>query len=249
MQTADQQPTPHEEIGQPLGFRTALENLLKQPERIVLEIHQGRWKAPLGIMLAMAALCLPAYGLTLGLFSGGVQLWAAPLKVLLGVLFSAAICFPSLFIFACLSGSSAGVRETAAILASGVALLALLLLGFAPVSWIFAQSTASIGFMGGLSLAILGLAFRYGVGFILRAFTLLNSQHRRHLMVWSSIFALVLLQMTATLRPILGTSDRLLPEEKKFFLTHWVESMEDSLTPDSARRGHTGRQRTPADVR
>ena len=39
------------------------------------------------------------------------------------------------------------------------------------------------------------------------------------------IFVLVLLQITEALRPILGTSDDLLPKEKKFFLSHWVESV------------------------
>jgi hypothetical protein len=31
--------------------------------------------------------------------------------------------------------------------------------------------------------------------------------------------------MTTTLRPIIGRSDHFLPQEKKFFLTHWVESL------------------------
>jgi hypothetical protein len=31
--------------------------------------------------------------------------------------------------------------------------------------------------------------------------------------------------MTTTLRPIVGRSDRFLPGEKKFFLTHWLESL------------------------
>jgi hypothetical protein len=31
--------------------------------------------------------------------------------------------------------------------------------------------------------------------------------------------------MTTTLRPILGHSDHFLPKEKKFFVTHWAESL------------------------
>jgi hypothetical protein len=42
-------------------------------------------------------------------------------------------------------------------------------------------------------------------------------------LVWSIIFVLVALQMTTALRPILGTSETLLPTEKKFFLRHWVD--------------------------
>jgi hypothetical protein len=48
------------------------------------------------------------------------------------------------------------------------------------------------------------------------------------LRVWTLIFVLVLLQMTAALRPILGTSDAFLPAEKKFFVSHWTDSLKAS---------------------
>jgi hypothetical protein len=46
------------------------------------------------------------------------------------------------------------------------------------------------------------------------------------LRVWTLIF--MLLQMTAALRPILGTSDAFLPAEKKFFVSHWTDSLKAS---------------------
>lgn len=46
-----------------------------------------------------------------------------------------------------------------------------------------------------------------------------------HVRLWNLIFVLVCLQMTATLRPIIGTSDMFLPREKKFFIAHWIDSM------------------------
>jgi len=48
---------------------------------------------------------------------------------------------------------------------------------------------------------------------------------RNQLKSWSLIFILVGLQMTTTLRPIIGHSDQFLPREKKFFLTHWLDSL------------------------
>lgn len=42
---------------------------------------------------------------------------------------------------------------------------------------------------------------------------------------------LVTLQMTTSLRPILGRSELLLTQEKKFFLQHWFETMDQSLKP------------------
>ena len=42
------------------------------------------------------------------------------------------------------------------------------------------------------------------------------------------LFVLVLLQMTAALRPILGTADAFLPTKKKFFVSHWTDSLKSS---------------------
>jgi hypothetical protein len=45
------------------------------------------------------------------------------------------------------------------------------------------------------------------------------------LKIWMLIFTLVVIQMTTALRPIIGTADTFLPQEKKFFLAHWFEQM------------------------
>ena len=52
-----------------------------------------------------------------------------------------------------------------------------------------------------------------------------DESRRGQLKTWSVIFILVCLQMTTTLRPILGHSDHFLAKEKKFFLTHWADSL------------------------
>ena len=60
-----------------------------------------------------------------------------------------------------------------------------------------------------------------GLGFGLR-FLAAGS---RHLKTWTVIFVVVCLQMTTTLRPIVGHAERFLPTEKKFFIAHWWESL------------------------
>ena len=64
--------------------------------------------------------------------------------------------------------------------------------------------------------------------FLARGFEQLNARFGGGLRVWTLIFVLVLLQMTAALRPILGTSDTYLPTEKKFFVSHWTDSLKAS---------------------
>jgi hypothetical protein len=44
-----------------------------------------------------------------------------------------------------------------------------------------------------------------------------------HLVVWALMFLLVCLQMSTTLRPLIGTSAAFLPAEKQCFLAHWWE--------------------------
>ena len=45
------------------------------------------------------------------------------------------------------------------------------------------------------------------------------------LRTWVIIFVLVVLQMSAALRPLLGTSENFLPQQKKFFLSHWIQCL------------------------
>jgi len=158
-----------------------------------------------------------------GTFSRGDQLWIAPLKITVGLLLSTLICLPSLYIFGCLSGSQARLTEMAGLVAGLLALMALLLLGFAPVAWLFSESTQSICWMGGLHLVLWAIATGFGLRFVAAGFKATKARSPFGLVAWSIIFVLVMLQMTTALRPILGTADTLLPVEKKFFLKHWSD--------------------------
>ena len=205
-----------------------IETLLKFPGRIIYEL-QNNWRAGLsGWLLAFALIGMAAYGLVVGSFSGGPQMWIAPAKLALGTLFSILICLPSLYIFAGLAGIDVRVRTVAGVLFAAVALSALLLIGFAPVAWIFSQSTDSIPFMGGLHLILWVIAIGFGLRLIGAMGGLSAASAGGQMKLWSLIFILVCLQMTTTLRPIIGRSDRFLPGEKKFFLTHWSETLKGS---------------------
>ena len=209
------------------GVGAAVEAILHQPLRVSHHFRQLQGAASLtatfvGVALAAAL----AYGLAVGAFSGGTQWWAAPVKMAVGLLASALICLPSLFIFACLSGSTARLREVVGLLAGLLALMTILLVGFAPVAWVFSQSTESVVAMGVLHLAFGAVA----TGFALRFLDVGLSERGGQLggvRIWMVIFVLVLVQMTTALRPLLGTADTFLPTEKRFFLSHWSECLRD----------------------
>ena len=208
----------------PISTWSLVECLLKHPKQVLHEISHGKQKQITMLQLGIACFCLLAYGLTVGLFSGGEQLWAAPVKITSGMLLSCLICFPSLYIFSCLSGLDLSVGELGGALTGSITIASLLLLGFAPVSWIFSESTESIMFMGSLHLILWGISICLGLRFLLSAYRHTYESNHTMLITWCIIFVFVCLQMTTTLRPILGTSDSFLPQEKMFFMQHWISS-------------------------
>jgi hypothetical protein len=138
---------------------------------------------------------------------------------------SAGICLPSLYLFTCLSGSQARLIEVGGLLAGLLMLMTILLIGFAPVAWIFSQSTESLAWMGTLHLIFWFVATLFGVRFMKAGFSHANAKSHAGLNVWIVIFLLVALQMTTALRPILGKSDTFFPTEKKFFVGHWLDCL------------------------
>lgn len=202
-----------------------LETLLKRPAQLLESLRQAGSSRFLLVLTFTALLSLAAYGLMIGTFSGGAQLWAAPVKVSLGALASVLICLPSLFIFTCLTGAEVTLRGVAGALSTVIALTALLLIGFAPVAWVFSQSTDSVAFMGALHLVFWLVALGFGLRLLRIFMGLLQMPGGMHLRIWTIIFLLVTLQMSTALRPIVGRADDLLPVEKKFFVTHWIEQL------------------------
>ena len=178
-------------------------------------------------LVLAATVCYLVFGLLVGTFHMGVQLWAAPLKITVGVFFSALLCLPSLYIFSCLNGLRTRFTAVAGVLAAIVSLTGLLLLGFSPIIWIFAQSTESAPFIGALLLGFWVLSALVGLSLLPKLGVFLEVQSVGYLRLWMVIFLLVTLQMSTSLRPLVapGPGDRFLPTGKKFFLTHWFDQL------------------------
>jgi hypothetical protein len=213
-----------------LDIRSLFEALLRSPRTLVGRLSEPGSGAVLPF-LGIAVISMIAFGLVLGSFAMGSQLWAAPLKITAGLLIAGVICYPSLYIFGCLAGSRAGAGQLAATLAGMLALAGLLLLGFAPAVWIFTQATDAFGFMGALALIPWFVALAFGFRFLESAMALTGAGSRGPVVVWSCIFLMVTLQMTTSLRPILGRDERFLTDEKKFFVQHWIDSADKVVEP------------------
>jgi hypothetical protein len=207
------------------GLVSAVEAVLRQPRRVMYQLRQPGCGRLSTTLVLVALVCSLIYGVVVGTFSGGEQLWAAPVKIAVGLLLSALICLPSLYIFSCLGGSQARLAGVAGLVTGTLALTTVLLIGFAPVAWVFSQSTESVAAMGALHLVFGGIAAYFGLRFLHAAYVHLDARSTGGLKAWMLILILVVLQMTTALRPIVGKAETFWPTEKRFFLTHWVQCL------------------------
>lgn len=194
-----------------------LGELLKRPGGVLYELKSGRFGPVCSALFLVAFLSLAVYGFVAGSLSGGDQLVLAPAKIIIGTALCVLICLPSLYIFLCLSGVDAHVREVAGELLASVCLTSLLLIGFAPVAWVFSQSTDSVPLMGFLHILFWTVALWFGLRLIGRSSPGAGGSG---LTVWIIIYVVVSLQMMTSLRPIIGHAPTVLPTEKQFFLQH-----------------------------
>jgi hypothetical protein len=211
-----------------VSFARTIDTLLKRPLSL-LQLLQHEDGGKVGRHLLVLSIgCLGIFGFILGLTSGDRQLWSAPLKIISGVAVSGLITLPSLYIFSCLNGLDVSLRSVAAVLGASLALVSLLLIGLAPVLWIFTQSTDSLVFLGFLSLFFWGGSLAFGLGLIFKGVNACGIKGGEYLKIWAAIFTLVTLQMSTALRPIIGEAETLLPQEKKFFVNHWMDELYDA---------------------
>ena len=129
------------------NFIAAVECVLRHPRRVMFQLREPGAGKLIAALLFISIVCSLAYGAVVGSFSCGVQWWAAPVKIAGGLLISALICLPSLYIFAGLSGAKVRLAELFGLVAGLLTLMTVLLIGFAPVAWIFSQSTNSLAWM------------------------------------------------------------------------------------------------------
>lgn len=209
----------------PLEQRTLLgmaDALLKAPANVAYELNTSG-SAVLRLVVLVTG-CMAMTGIVIAAFSGGYQFLAVPLKLSLGLLCGALLCLPSLYIFSCLSDVRHSFRGVAAALLMGLGVQALLLTGFAPIAWVFSQSTNSPSFMGGLYLLFYAVSAAFGLGLTSRVLAR-EGRGVAGLWVWHLMFVVVILQLTTTLRPLIGPFETSFPAPKCFFLAHWIESL------------------------
>jgi hypothetical protein len=205
-------------------------SLLKAPIKVAdtIALQRKELVSAAVSLLVVAVVCHAVFGFAVGLFGGWSVALMDVVKAPLVAVCSLLLCFPSLYVFACVAGSPLSISQTVALGCSCLAMVGLLLVGLAPVAWLFAVSTESLPFIVILTLFIWLIALSFAARYVgkLRANPLFQKQ--AGIKMWFLILIIVTLQMTTCMRPMLAK-----PEKgwwtggKQFFLSHFGSMFEE----------------------
>jgi len=140
--------------------------------------------------------------------------------------FSFVLCFPTLYVFATISGAKLSAARIAVLGLVFTATLGSLLAALSPILWLFSVSTEKAAFIVVLTCMFAALA----VGFVARPISAAVEKgivaKPVGLNVWLVVFVVVALQTITLVRPMLaplGTPRT--PDGKCFFLMHFGKSV------------------------
>ena len=205
------------------------ENLLKDPLKVLTCFDRVSTFGFLVNILLINIVCLSAYGVIVGSFSGGIQWYMSPAKIIVGLILAIMFCFPSFYIFICLAGIDVKPGKALLVLLSSISVFSILIVGFAPIAWVFSQSTGTVFFIGFFHLLFWLISTLFGMRVLLKAASSLKCKNMFYPLFWILIFLITSLQMMTALRPMIGTADTILPKEKMFFMYHWGKLFSETI--------------------
>ena len=217
------------------------ENLLKDPLKVMGSFQKSPSLVILANILIVNIVCLLAYGIIVGSFSGGVQWYMSPLKIVIGMVLAVTFCYPSFYIFICLAGIDLKPASALLVLLSSISVFSILIVGFAPVAWVFSQSTNTVFFIGFFHIIFWFISTIFGMRVLVKAALSLRCRNLLYPLFWILIFVITSLQMMTALRPIIATSDSILPKEKMFFMYHWGKLFSETIEKTEGTKGDVRR--------
>ena len=228
-------PPPVPQLDQTVYVEGRISALLRAPLQIGQDLAEGKDLFRSGLYFLAVTLILHAiFGFAVGLFGGLSMGIMAAVKAPLIAFCSLLLCFPSLYVFSSVGGAPLNLGQTFMLGASCLAMVGILLIGLAPVAWLFAVSTESLPFVVMLIFVLWMVSVAFAVRYINKLKEVPLFRRTSGIGAWFVIFALVSLQMTTCLRPLLGKPDPARgwwTSEKKFFLAHYGSTFDDEKPP------------------
>jgi hypothetical protein len=88
--------------------------------------------------------------------------------------------------------------------------------------------------MACLHILLWFVALAFGLRLLSKSAVIAWGAATSNLGLWTCIYIIVCLQMMTAVRPIIGTSEDFLPQQKEFFLAHWLRVVGGTF--DQAKR-------------
>ncbi len=204
-----------------------LGELLRAPGELMgfAEGRANNWRLAAFLALVTVSGCA-LFGFAVGSF---VDLRVAALDAakMVGVAaFSFVLCYPTLYVFANISGSRLSAARLAFLGLVFTATLGSLLAALSPILWLFSVSTENVAFIVVLSCVLAALSLAFVVRPVVAAAQKGIVARTAGLHLWLVVFAIVALQAVTLVRPMLapiGTPRD--PDGKCFFLVHFGKSV------------------------
>jgi hypothetical protein len=193
-----------------VGVLAILEEFLKRSDQFLTNLAEEKdlntyfMNSNLAILLLSAA-----YGATMGLYSGGLQIIYSAVKVPILILLSLYLTVPSYYVLYSLLGGKRSLRQTVTLLLSGFTIMAIVLVAFVPVNLFFIittpRSSDAHSFTALLNIAIFTLGGFFALIYLVRGAKTLykepGEEWRPAFLVGSAILAFVGTQLAWVLRP------------------------------------------------
>ncbi len=211
--------------------------LLRERQQFLEEIRQGvKLKSKIFGLLISSIVFFGIYGAILGAYSTWMQCLVSAIKLPALYLLTLIICFPTLYFFNVMFGSKRTFQQYLTLLMTAMAMISVLLFGFAPVSLFFLLSSPNYNFFLVLNVAIMAITGFLGVSFIYQGMHFLSEQDAEGkdirlniLRFWLGLYAFVGTQLGWTLRPFFGSSGTAFQlfrnRESNFYLSLWQSIM------------------------
>ncbi len=209
--------------------------LLRERETFIQEVlEEKQLNSKITSLLLSSFVFFAVYGLIIGSFHSGQQAIASALKLPSLYLLTLIISLPTLYIFNALFGAKKSLRQHFTLVLAAASVIAILLCGFAPITFFFLTTVtvADYHFFLLLNVCIFGLTGLLGVSFLYRVMRPVEDEDTSQnvkvrttiLRFWLCLYGFVGSQLGWTLRPFFGSPGEFQlfrPREGNFLVGVW----------------------------
>jgi hypothetical protein len=198
-----------------MKFFAVMMELLRERQQFLEDIrHRTRLQTKIIGLLVSSSAFFAIYGAIIGSSHSGIQALVSAVKLPALYLLTLIICFPTLYFFNVMFGSKCSFEQYLTLLMTTMAVISVLLFGFAPVSLFFLLSTNNYHLFVLLNVVIFAITGFLGINFFYQGMSLLTREDLEGkeirldiLRFWLWLYAFVGTQLGWMLRPFFGSPE------------------------------------------